>query len=127
MPISFEQIDVLSSIEELDDTALDKLDFGVIGFSSDFIVCRYNAYESQLSGIKPDKAIGVSLFTELAQCMNNFMVAVRFEDAMSECSSLDTTIDYMFSWRMRPTKVQLRLLYSPDYSVRYVLVKHRQL
>jgi photoactive yellow protein len=123
MNISFEQTDVLACMEALEDAALDNLDFGVIGFNSDTIVCRYNAYESRLAGFTTEKALGCSLFSELAQCMNNFMVAVRFEDAVSQGKSLDATIDFIFSWRMRPTEVQLRLLYNPEYSMRYVLVR----
>jgi len=125
MAVSFGQSDILSRLEAMDDAALDTLDFGVIGFKGDTVVCRYNAYESRLSAIAPDKALGCSLFTELAQCMNNFMVAVRFEDALSAGTPLDATMDFVLSWRMRPTKVQLRLLSAPEYSVRYVLVQQR--
>ena len=123
MAISFEQTDILASLEALDDIELDTLDFGVIGFTGDIIVCRYNTSEAKLSGLRPVDALGKNVFTELAQCMNNFLVAVRFEDAITEGASLDATIDFILSWRMRPTKVQLRLLYSPGCSTRYILVQ----
>ena len=123
MAISFEQTDILASLEALDDIELDTLDFGVIGFTGDIIVCRYNTSEAKLSGLRPVDALGKNVFTELAQCMNNFLVAVRFEDAITEGASLDTIIDFILSWRMRPTKVQLRLLYSPGCSTRYILVQ----
>ena len=123
MAISFEQTDILASLEALDDIELDTLDFGVIGFTGDIIVCRYNTSEAKLSGLRPVDALGKNVFTELAQCMNNFLVAVRFEDAITEGASIDATIDFILSWRMRPTKVQLRLLYSPGYSTRYILVQ----
>jgi photoactive yellow protein len=123
MAISFEQTDILASLEALDDIELDTLDFGVIGFTGDIIVCRYNTFEAKLAGLRPVNALGKNVFTELAQCMNNFLVAVRFEDAITEGASLDATIDFILSWRMRPTKVQLRLLYSPGCSTRYILIK----
>jgi len=125
MTISFEQTGILASLEALDSIELDTLDFGVIGFNGDNIVCRYNTYEAKLSGLRPVDALGKNVFTELAQCMNNFLVAVRFEDAITEGVSLDASVDFTFSWRMRPTKVQLRLLYSPGYSTCYVLVQPR--
>jgi photoactive yellow protein len=123
MAISFEQTDILASLEALGDIELDTLDFGVIGFNGDNIVCRYNTCEAKLAGLRPVDVLGKNVFTELAQCMNNFLVAVRFEDAISEGTSLDSIIDFILSWRMRPTKVQLRLLCSPGYSTRYLLVQ----
>ena len=56
--------------------------------------------------------------------MNNFLVAQRFEDALAESVKLDETINYVLTLRMRPVKVQLRLLSAPDSGMRYVLV-HR--
>jgi photoactive yellow protein len=122
--ISFEQPDVLARLEALDDAGFDGLDFGAIGFDGDTRICRYNAYESQAASLGADKALGCSLFTDVAQCMNNYMVAQRFEDARSEGVSLDATIDYVLTWRMRPTKVKLRMLYSSQYPTRYILL-HR--
>ena len=54
--------------------------------------------------------------------MNNYLVAQRFEDAAADGSLLDSTIDYVLTLRMRPVKVNLRLLSSPGASLRYVLV-----
>ena len=56
--------------------------------------------------------------------MNNYLVAQRFEDASTDDTALDATIDYVFTLRMRPSKVKLRLLSSPARAMRYVLV-HR--
>ena len=123
MTISFEQTGILACLETLDDNALDTLDFGVIGFNGDNAVCRYNTWEAKLAGLRPADALGKNVFTELAQCMNNFLVAVRFEDAITEGASLDAIVDFILSWRMRPTKVQLRLLYSPGCSTHYILVQ----
>jgi hypothetical protein len=55
--------------------------------------------------------------------MNNFMVAQRFADAATQALPLDMTIDYVLTLRMRPVKVQLRLLSQPGEGMRYVLVQ----
>ena len=104
---------------------LDALGFGVIGFDADSIVRRYNACESQAAGLSPQRVIGEPLFTNVAPCLNNFMVAQRFEDAALDASELDDTIDYVLTLRMRPIKVKLRLLASAAGSSRYVLVQRR--
>jgi photoactive yellow protein len=104
---------------------LDALGFGVIGFDADSIVQRYNAVESQAAGLSPQRVIGEPLFTNVAPCLNNFMVAQRFEDAAADSSELDDTIDYVLTLRMRPVKVRLRLLASATSATRYVLVQRR--
>ena len=65
---------------------LDALEFGVIGFDAETIVQRYNAVESQAAGLSPQRVIGEPLFTNVAPCLNNFLVAQRFEDAADEGS-----------------------------------------
>lgn len=126
MDITFDGEDVLQHLEQIDDAGIDQLEFGVIGFAQDTLVCRYNAYESRAASLAPEKALGHPLFTSVAQCMNNYLVAQRFEDTTTEGSSLDETIEYMLTWRMRPTKVLLRLLSAPEYRTRYILVQWRR-
>jgi photoactive yellow protein len=104
---------------------LDALPFGVIGFDPTGVVTHYNAQESRLAGLRSERVLGHGLFTVVAPCMNNFLVAQRFEDAAAEEAPLDTTLDYVFTLRMRPQKVRLRLLAAPGRVDRYVLVERR--
>ena len=120
--LNFNQPNLGAGIKALDDAELDNLDFGVIGFDVENVVRRYNAFESKSSGLSPSRVLGLSLFDVVAPCMNNFMVAQRFEDAAINGVPLDATIDYVLTLRMRPVKVQMRLLASPDSAMRYVLI-----
>jgi len=121
--MEFDQVGILESLEAATDEALDLLTFGVIGMDPDGQVQRYNSWESKAAGLSPEKVLGHHLFTVVAPCMNNFMVAQRFEDAIKDGSSLDATIDYVLTLRMRPIKVKLRLLADAHVARRYVLVK----
>ena len=112
------------ALEQLDQVGIDRLDFGTIGFDAAGVVGRYNAFESEAAGLAPARVLGQPLFTVVAPCMNNFLVAQRFEDAAAAHAALDVTIDYVLTLRMRPVKVKLRLLADPAASMRYVLV-HR--
>jgi photoactive yellow protein len=114
----------LAFIDALDDAGLDRLDIGVIGFDHQCLVQRYNARESRFSGLPTAQVLGTHLFTQLAQCMNNYLVAQRFQDAQDAGVPLDETLDYVLTWRMRPTRVQLRLLGAPQSRLRYVLLRH---
>ncbi len=122
-PALFDDAGLIDRIESLDDKTLDELEFGIIGFDDATAVRRYNRFEAQVSGLSPSRVMGHSLFTVVAPCMNNFMVAQRFEDAQDGGVSLDATIDYVLTLRMRPIKVRLRLLASPRAALRYLLVQ----
>lgn len=113
----------LSMLQQFSDADIDLLEFGVIGIDAAGVVRRYNAFESKLAGLSPQRVLGHPLFTVVAPCMNNFMVAQRFEDAAITATALDVTIDYVLTLRMRPVKVRLRLLAQPGEGMRYVLVQ----
>jgi photoactive yellow protein len=123
--LSFATPDLHARLAQLSEDELDRLDFGVIGFDGDTNVCRYNRTESEAAGLTPPRVLGQPLFTNVAPCLNNFMVAQRFEDAQDDGTPLDDTIDYVLTLRMRPVKVTLRLLAAPDTPVRYVLVRRK--
>ncbi len=120
--LHFTDAALLPALQQLSDADLDTLEFGVIGFDASDVVRRYNALESCLAGLSPQRVLGHPLFTVVAPCMNNFMVAQRFVDAATAALPLDATIDYVLTLRMRPVKVKLRLLAAPGEGMRYVLV-----
>ena len=118
----FDDPDLLAWLASADDRALDGLPFGVIGFDTQGVVCRYNRFECEAAGLGMARVLGLPLFSVVAQCMNNFLVAQRFEDAAAQGLPLDTTLDYVLTLRMRPTAVRLRLLSAPGDGTRFVLV-----
>jgi photoactive yellow protein len=120
---SFADSALHGELERCSNDDLDALDFGVIGIDAAGVVQRYNSFESKAAGLSSQRVVGHHLFTVVAPCMNNFMVAQRFEDALAGGTVLDATIDYVLTLRMRPVKVKLRLLAAPGSAVRYVLVK----
>jgi photoactive yellow protein len=116
---------LLAELVAMSSKELDTLPFGVIQFSEHYIVERYNYCEAVNTGLSAEKVVGLHVFTQLAQCMNNFMVAQRFEDAILNNMALDETLDYVLTWRMRPTPILLRLLWNPQASQSGFLVLHR--
>ena len=124
-PLLFNDADMAERLAACSVEALNALDFGVIGFDAATLITQYNTFESKAAALAPERVLGHPLFTVVAPCMNNFMVAQRFEDAALNGEPLDTTIDYVLTLRMRPVKVALRLLSEPGLDVRYVLVNRR--
>ena len=121
--IAFDYEPVMAHLIGATDDDLDALEFGVIGFDGAGVVRRYNALESKLAGLSVQRVVGNPLFTVVAPCMNNYLVAQRFDDALDTGSQLDQVIDYVLTLRMRPIKVKLRLLAEPASPMRYLLVR----
>jgi photoactive yellow protein len=112
-----------TTIAVLDAADIDMLAFGVIGFDAAGYVRVYNKIESQAAGLALGRVIGRHIFESVAPCMNNYLVAQRFEDASREGMELDATIDYVLTLRLKPTPVRMRLLYSPAARYRYILIQ----
>lgn len=123
--LSFDMPGLHRRLLELGAEQLDALEFGVIGFDHDDAVRLYNRAESDYAGLGTALMLGQPLFTIVAPCLNNYMVAQRFEDALEEGTVLDEIIDYVLTLRMRPVKVRLRLLAAPGPGMRYVLVQRK--
>jgi photoactive yellow protein len=115
---SFEAVG-LNDLETMSVDERDALPFGVVGFGADTIVQSYNATEARMSGLDPATVMGVPFFDAVGQCMNNFMVAQRFEDE----PEIDDIMPYVLTLRMRPTKVRLRLLAASGMPRRYILIE----
>lgn len=103
--------------------ALDTTRFGVIAFDAGGIIRRYNRHEEEVTGLKRERVMGCHVFTDIAQCMNNYLVAQKYEDAATANRALDEIMDFVLTWRMKPTPVALRLLRAPDVELQYLLLK----
>ena len=117
---NFENASLYQWLNQQPKSKLDQLPYGLVKMDHEGIIKAYNAIESGYTGVDPDGAIGKNFFTEVAPCTNNFMVAGKFE-----ASEVDETLDYIFTYIMKPTPVRLRLL-KGDAPSMYVLVQKRQ-
>lgn len=109
----------IDDLTRMTSSDMDALPFGVVGLSSQGIVESYNATESRLAGLPSSTVVGSPFFLSVAQCMNNYMVAQRFEDE----TDLDVIIPYVLTFRMRPTPVTLRLLKDQSAARSYILIQ----
>ncbi len=121
MAISFTQPGLQASLEAADAATVDALPFGVIAMTPDGVVVSYNAAESALSGLTPARVVGRHFFSAVAPCTNNCIVAHRFENE----TTMDDAIDYVFTMRMQPTKVRLRLLKQTGQPHMFLIVQRR--
>jgi len=124
--LTHDQPDLLQALLALDAPDWDRLRFGVIGFDvQSHRVNVYNAEEARQAELSPTDVLGLNAFTELAQCMNNYLVAQRFIEARDAGVALDGRLDYVLTWRMRPTPVALRMLWQPGCDTAYLVLQRR--
>jgi photoactive yellow protein len=109
----------LTELEGASSEALDALTFGVVGLDASGRTQTYNHHESQLAGLSKERVLNQEFFMTVGICMNNFMVAQRFNDELV----LDVMLDYVLTFKMRPTPVKLRLLQQPGGRLHYILVQ----
>lgn len=123
--LDFDQAGLMAALAPLDAAALDQVPFGLIGFDADGLIVRYNRWESDAARLRPEQVLTLHVFNNVAQCMNNFQVAQRFDDAQANGEALDVTVDWVLTLRMKPTPVRLRLLAQPGHPIRYVCIERR--
>ena len=121
MNLTFEEASIQALLAARE--RLDTLDFGVIGFNEACEVVVYNTYEASSAALRQARVLGKNLFLEIAPCLNNSMVAHRFDSE----SELYTIISYVLALRMRPVPVRLRLLKDSSASTRFLLVDRANL
>ena len=102
---------------------LNEAPFGIIRLDDEGVVRFYNRYESELSGIAPSTAVGQNFFTQLAPCSNNQLFQGRFEEGVRH-DQLDERFTYTFTYKMRPTLVDVRV-YRDDAGQNWVLIHKR--
>ncbi len=106
-------------LDTLGDRDLDGVEFGVVRMDRGGDVVSYNMAESRLSGLDKEAVIGQNFFVQVAPCTNNFLVSQRYQDS----DELDETLEYVFTYRMVPTPVRLRLLKRRESHYQYLLVE----
>ena len=121
MAWTFDDPLLLDALESADEATLDAAPFGVISMTAEGVVTHYNTAEAELSGLSPARVVGRIFFTGVAPCTNNFMVAHRFQTE----PELDAVIDYVFTTRMTPMPVRLRMLRQPGRRGMYLVVERR--
>ena len=117
----FTDAGLLDILDGLPVGAFDGLEFGLVTMTRDGTVIGYNAEESQLSGLSPERVIGRHFFSDVGPCTDNPIVAGRYgpEDR------LDHRMNYVFTFHMQVTPVELRLMAAAGSPRQYLAIRTR--
>ena len=122
-PLDFDAANIGEILREASTAALQDAPFGIIRLDDAGEVQFYNRYESELSGVDPAEARGQNFFTQLAPCSNNRIFLGRFREGVEQ-DDLDERFTYTFTYKMRPTLVEVRL-YRDRTGTNWVLIREQ--
>ena len=121
MDLSFDEPHLLASLESLQLPDFDELQFGLIVMDRAGDVVAYNAFEASRAGLNPENVVGRNFFLSVGPCTNNYLIAQRYLDE----PDLDDFLDFVFTLRMKPTPVRLRLMACRDSERQYLAITER--
>ncbi|MEM1164828.1 MAG: PAS domain-containing protein [Planctomycetota bacterium] len=100
----------------------DGYDFGIIKTDEAGKILLYNQYEQNLAGIPASQAEGRNFFTQVAPCSNNGLFFGSFKKGVA-ADQLNLAFPYTFTFKMKPTAVNIHLYRDPASKTNWIFVK----
>lgn len=117
--------ELLARIDEISHTEADKFeDMGIIGLEDSGKVFFYNIAGEKHGNVPIQEAEGVNFFSQVAPCTNNLIFKGAFKKGV-EAGEMDLLFPYTFTYRMRPTPVQVHLYRQKSSDKNWVFIKWR--
>ncbi len=119
--MSFVPSQFMSQIPSVDRSNADEQPFGIVQVDDAGVIKLYNRWESEMAGVAVSAAEGRNFFTHVAPCTNNRLMFGKFKDGVAK-GELDSEFNYTFTYKMKPTNVQIRLYRHAPSATNWVLV-----
>jgi len=122
--MSFVNDTILANLPNMSRTEADAAPIGIVQVDDQGAIKLYNKWESEMADVPVTSAEGRNFFTQVAPCTNNRLFFGKFKDGVAQ-GALDTEFNYTFSYKMKPTNVQIRLYRHPSSRTNWVFVAPR--
>lgn len=110
------------TIDHLDDSELDELDFGVICIDREGTILRYNLAEARFARLDRTTVIGRGFFNEVAPCTDTRDFRGRFERFMVGEVAAVESFTYLFDFSFGAQQVQIEMVRFGEPDRFYLLV-----
>ena len=120
--IAFGKDDIENKLSKLSPKQIDDLAFGAIQLDGQGKILRYNQAEAEITGRKADAVIGTNFFRDVAPCTNTAKFKGVF-DAGVRTNTLNTMFEYVFDYKMNPTKVKIHMKKAISDGTYWIFVK----
>ena len=120
--LEFGQEDLDNVFATLSPSQIDNLAFGAIQLDRNGKILTFNATESSITGRRKDAVIGRNFFLEIAPCCNRPAFRGVFEAGV-KAGKLNAMFDYVFDYKMNPTRVKVHMKSAVADDTFWVFVK----
>ncbi|MFP4282841.1 MAG: photoactive yellow protein [Opitutales bacterium] len=114
--------DLDNTLARLDPKEIDALPMGAIQLDARGTILFYNSAEGQITGRNPKAVIGKNFFRDVAPCTNSPQFYGVFKAGVA-AGNLNTVFQYVFDYKMTPTKVRVHLKKARSGDTYWVLVQ----
>lgn len=120
--VRFGTDDIDNVLSKMDDSQLNDLAFGAVQLDKDGRIISYNQAEGEITGRDPEEVKGKNFFTEVAPCTNTDEFFGKFKAGVAS-GNLNNLFEYVFDYKMTPTKVQVHMKKALQGDSYWVFVK----
>lgn len=120
--IAFGKAELDNVLSKMDSKQIDGLAFGAIQLDATGKILRYNEAEAQITGRSASAVIGSNFFRDVAPCTNTPKFKGAF-DAGVRGDNLNTMFEYVFDYKMNPTKVKIHMKKAISDGTFWIFVK----
>ena len=120
--LSFDQDDIDNVLSQLTPGQIDDLAFGAIQLDPTGKVLAFSRTESEITGRRVEDVVGRNFFSEVAPCTRRPEFYGRFQEGVRS-GQLSVIFDYVFDYKMNPTKVRVHMKKALTGDSYWVLVK----
>jgi photoactive yellow protein len=122
--MSFVSNNILDALPNISRVDADAASIGIVQVDDQGTIKLYNKWESEMADVPVPSAEGRNFFTQVAPCTNNRLFFGKFKDGVAQ-GALDAEFNYTFSYKMKPTNVQIRLFRHAPSRTNWVFVAQR--
>lgn len=106
--VTFGKEDVDNVLARMTPQELDGLAFGAIQLDARGTVLAYNATEASITGRSAVDVVGRNFFRDVAPCTDTPRFRGVFDEGV-RAGTLNTMFEYVFDYRMSPTRVKIHM------------------
>lgn len=120
--IAFGKAELDNVLSKMSTKEIDELAFGAIQLDGTGKILRYNEAEAKITGRNASAVIGSNFFRDVAPCTNTPKFKGAF-DAGVRANDLNTMFEYVFDYKMTPTKVKVHMKKAISDGTFWIFVK----